>query len=159
MNEQRTILVPTDFRVVSLHTLRLALELIEEPTVHVVLLHCLTLDDSITELLFYSPNRTVDDLSTDDFQHAINIIRNRFEHKIGELQMKLFHGRVQSTFDTLLETWQIDAIFVPKSYALHLGKRAFDPWPYIVRCPVPCYQLPWDWQSITEEDRLENSFF
>ncbi len=158
MDEQITILIPTDFRVASLHTLRLALELIQEPVVNVVLLHCRTLDDSITDLLFYSPRRIVDDLLTNDFRDAISLISNRFEHKMGKLRIELFHGHAQSTFNVLLETLQIDAIYVPKSYSLHVAKRAFDPLPYIVKCTIPYYRLPWDWQYITEEDRLENLF-
>lgn len=158
MDEPKTILIPTDFRVASLHTLRLALELIEESVVNVVLLHCRTLDDSITELLFYSPKRIVNELLTDDFRDALSLIRNRFEHKVGQLQIELFHGHVQSTFDTVLERWQIDAIYVPKSYALLLSNRAFDPGPYIVNCSVPYYHLPWEGEYSTQEDRLDHLF-
>lgn len=159
MNSQKTILVPTDFRVASLHTLRLALELIEEAPVNVVLLYCETLDDSITELLFYSPTRLIDDLSTTDFNDAVSILKNRFEHKLGDLQIRLFHGRVQSTFDTLLDTLKIDSIFVSESYQLQVSNRAFDPWPYIRECQIPYYEIGSNGQFISPEaDKLENLF-
>jgi hypothetical protein len=159
MTGHKTILVPTDLRVASLHSLRLALELIDEPTVNIVLLYCQTLDDSITERLFYSPARIIRDLSTDDFDDALSILRNRFEHKIGNLRVELFHGFAQSAFDTLLETLGIDSIFFSQSYLLHLGKRAFDPWPYIQKCPVPHYKIgPKEHADLPQEDKLENIF-
>lgn len=159
MPSQKVILVPTDFRVASLRTLRLALELINEPTVDVVLLHCQTLDDSITELLFYSPTRIIEDLLTEDFGDAVSILRNRFEHTIGNLRIELFHGYAQSTFNSLLDRLKIDSIFVSQSYPLHLGKEAFDPWPYIRKCPVPYYEIGSNSHStIPETDKLENLF-
>jgi hypothetical protein len=159
MTIPKKILVPTDFRVASLHPLRLALELIEEQPVDVVLLYCQTLDDSITELLFYSSTRIIEDVSTADFEDAISILRNRFEYKIGTLQIELFHSHAQHAFDTLLATLGIDAIFIAQSYPLHLGKRAFDPRPYIEKCPVPHYKLGLGQQSdLSEADKLENLF-
>lgn len=159
MISQKKILVPTDFRVASLHPLRLALELIEEPAVDVVLLYCQTLDDSITELLFYSPTQIIRDLSTDDFNDAVSILRNRFEHKMGNLRIELFHGHAQHTFNTLLNTLSIESIFLCRSYPLHLGKRAFDPWPYIRKCPIPHYKIGTrEYSVFPEEDKLENLF-
>ncbi len=159
MGGQKTILVPIDFRVASLNTLRLALELIDEPTVHVVLLHCETLDDSITERLFYSPRQIISDSTTNDFDDAVSILRNRFEHIIGNLRIELFHGYLQNTFDAMLERLNVDLIFVPDSYRLQLTKRAFDPLPYIKKCKVPHYELGLGQQyTMPEADRLENLF-
>ena len=159
MNRRKTILVPTDFRVASLNMLRLALEEVAEPRVNVVLLHCEVLDDSITELLFYSPSRIIRDLLTDDFEEALSILTNRFEDRIGQFQIKLFHGHVQSVFDTLLDTLEIDAIYFSRLYKQHLGKRAFDPTPYIVNGVIPYYEIEWLRQETTfEKDRLENLF-
>lgn len=156
---QLTVLIPTDFRVASLNTLRCALEQIDEPRVNVVLLYCETLDDSITELLFYSPKRIIGDLLTTDFRDAISILINRFENKLGDFQIELFHGKVQSVFDTLLDTLKVDAIYVSTSYQLHLSGRAFDPASYIRRSQAPCYEVAWETQdAITEEDSLENLF-
>ncbi|MBC8152497.1 MAG: hypothetical protein H7Z72_06265 [Bacteroidetes bacterium] len=159
MNTHKTILVPTDFCVPSLNILRLALEEITEPRVNVVLLHCHTLDDSITERLFYSPARIIQDLMTDDFDEALSILRNRFENQIGELQIKLFHGHVQSVFDTLLDTLKIDAIYFSKSYRQHLSKRAFSATPYIVNGVIPYYELDLARRETSfERIKLENLF-
>ncbi len=159
MNRQKTILVPTDFCVASLNTLRLALEEIDAPTVNVVLLHCTTRDDSITELLFYSPSRIIRDLLTDDFEEALSMLTNRFENKIGQFRIELFHGHVQSVFDTLLETLKIDAIYFSKSYKQRLTNHAFDATPYIVNGAVPYHEIERFRQETTfEKDRLENLF-
>lgn len=159
MNKDKTILVPTDFCVPSLNTLRLALEQTTEPRVNVVLLHCQTLDDSITELLFYSPSRIIRDLLTDDFREALSILNNRFENRIGQLEIKLFHGHAQSVFDTLLDTLQIDAIYFSRSYEQRLTNRAFDATPYIVKGVIPYQELEWLHQETTaDKDKLENLF-
>lgn len=156
---QKTILIPTDFRVASLNTLRLALERLEESSVNVVLLYCEALDMSITELLFYSPERMIKELTTTDFRDALSILMNRFENEIDELSIELFHGHVQSVFDTLLDTLQIDEIYVAKTYQLHLSRRAFSPMPYIKRSKIPCYELASKQQRfIPEEDKLDNLF-
>lgn len=159
MITQRTILIPIDFRVASLSALSLALEQTDEPTVRVVLLYCESLDNSITELLFYSPERTIDDLLTRDFRDALTILLNRFENTVDDLRIELFHGHAQRAFDALLDTLQIDAVYVAKSYRLHLAGRAFDPMPYIRKSNVPHYELTSDRPHLTaEQDKLENLF-
>ncbi len=159
MIRHKTILVPTDFRVASLNTLRWALEESNESTVDVVLLYCETLDDSITERLFYSPRRIIDGLLTADYKDAISILRNRFENKLGELRIELFHGKTQPAFDTLLNTLNIDAIYLSTLYRLHRPGRTFDPASYIKQGKVPYYEVAWFPQDvITTEDSLENLF-
>ncbi|GAB3503727.1 hypothetical protein GCM10027341_33280 [Spirosoma knui] len=154
-----TILVPIDFRVASLNTLRWALEQVDAPSVNVVLLYCERLDDSITELLFYSPKRIVKDLMTPDFEDAINILINHFENKIGELKIELFHGKVQSTFDTLLDTLKIDKIYLAQFYQLQLPKQAFDPLPYIRKTHIPYREIAWIPQEVlVHQDSLEHLF-
>ncbi len=159
MNRQKTILVPTDFCVASLNTLKLALEQVEEPKVNVVLLYCEYRDDSITELLFYSPSQIIRGLLTDDFRDAVSMLTNRFENKIGQLRVELFHGHAQATFDMLLDTLNVDAIYFSKVYKLRAAKRSFDPTPYIVNGVVPYYEVEWPSQETASEiDKLENLF-
>lgn len=159
MNRQKTILIPTDFCVASLNPLRLALEQTPEPAVNVVLLHSRMLDDSITELLFYSPARIIHDLLTDDFREALSMLRNRFGNKFGLLRIELFHGYAQCTFDMLSDTLKIDAIYFSKSYKQQLTQRAFDATPYIIKGVIPYYDVDELWQETTvEKYRLENLF-
>lgn len=159
MNQLKTILIPIDFRVASLNTLRWALEQLEEPRVNVVLLYCKHLDDSITELLFYSPRRIINDLLTDNFKDAIRILSNHFGPKVSKINIELFHGGVQSVFDTLLDTLGVDAIYVATLYRLHCPKRAFDPLPYIRESTIPCHEIAWIPQELpAHEDSLDHLF-
>jgi hypothetical protein len=156
---QTTILIPTDFRVASLNTLRWALEQLDAPEVDVVLLHCETLDQSITELLFYSPRRLINDRRTTDFDDALSILLNHFAHKVGQVHLELFHGRSQSAFDALLQTLRIDAIYVAKLYSLYLTGRAFSSVPYIHRAAVPVIELGWIPPEVpAHTDSLEHLF-
>ncbi|KAB7727375.1 hypothetical protein F5984_22390 [Rudanella paleaurantiibacter] len=143
MSERRKILIPTDFRVSSLHTLRLALGSIDAPKVDVVLLYGTTLDTSITEMLFYSPRRIIADLLTDDFREGISILVNRFESKIGDWQIELFHGYRQRSFDALLATLGVDTCYMGRSYPFHLTGDAFDLTPFLQKTVVPCHEVDW----------------
>jgi len=51
----KTILIPIDFRVASLNTLKYALERSSGSPHRVILIYAEYLEDSITELLFYRP--------------------------------------------------------------------------------------------------------
>lgn len=160
MIERRKILIPTDFRVSSLHTLRLALEEIDAPKVDVVLLYGTTLDTSITEMLFYSPRRIIADLLTDDFREGISILFNRFESKIGDWQIELFHGYRQRAFDTLLNTLGVDTCYMGRSYPYHLTGDAFDLTPFLQKSVVPCREVDWAHEVDIPfaEDGLESLF-
>ncbi len=123
----KTILVPIDFRVASLNTLKLALEPYSEDPIEVILMYSEYLDDSITELLFYTPNKTVANHITPAFKEALEIIKNRFEGKIKHISIELFHGYNKNAIKTFLEANKVDEIYLAKNYQLRTSKRAFDP--------------------------------
>lgn len=127
----KTILVPIDFRVASLNTLKLALEPYSEDPIEVILMYSEYLDDSITELLFYTPNKTVANNITPAFREALEIIRNRFEGKIKYISIELFHGHNKNAIKTFLEANKVDEIYIAKNYQLKMSKRAFDPTPLL----------------------------
>ena len=159
MDTRNTILVPVDFRVASLNTLRLAMESVPETHMSVLLCYCECMTDSITELLFYSPNRRVNELMTEDFKEALAILRNRFEKKLGDVTIDLFHGRNQNAFNAFLSGRQVGQLYIPKSYKLHCKNGAFDPIPYITKSRVPFHEVDWmNAQSTVETAQLESVF-
>jgi hypothetical protein len=64
----KRILIPIDFSVESLNTLKRALDGLGDTHVEVILMYAEYLSDSITELLFYSPDDKRKELVTPIYQ-------------------------------------------------------------------------------------------
>ncbi len=154
----KTILVPIDFKVESLNTLKFALAEQEEP-IHVILLYGNILSDSITELLFYSPHKYIAELMTKEFEEALAIIKNRFTKNILYIHIELFNAPSTGLLRNLVQHHKIDAIYVPKNYALKLGKSGFDPVPYLKKMLITQHEIEWSVQAFPDEsDQLQALF-
>jgi hypothetical protein len=127
----KTILIPIDFRTESLHTLKIALEAHTIEPTKIVLMYAESLGDSITELLFYTPGKSITNLTTPEFTEALEIIKNRFEGMITSISIKAFHGLNTNALKSFCEANNIDAIYIPKTYKLKTPKRAFNPIPLL----------------------------
>ncbi|HQA59356.1 MAG TPA: hypothetical protein PK033_15990, partial [Acetivibrio sp.] len=78
MKHNKNILIPIDFTIESLNTLKFALEENKNEQLTVVLMYATHLSDSITELLFYSQYKIIQKLINQPFKDAINIINNTY---------------------------------------------------------------------------------
>lgn len=155
----KNILVPIDFRVASLNTLKLALEFCKDQKVNAVLMYAQHLDDSITELMFYSKYKRIKALQSSEFVEAIEIIRNRFEEKLIDIRIELFHGNNASFLSNFLRANKIEEIFIPKNYELKLIKHAFNPIPIIKKAKLPVVELEWiHSNNKTEQEQLTALF-
>lgn len=157
---QKTILVPTDFCVASLNTLRLALEQVpDDQAVHVVLMYAESLDDSITELLFYAPKKKLEALKSNAFEEALAILKNRFDQRIASVRFELFHGYTRSAMRGFVEANQVDAVFIPQAYRLKPAKRGFDPIPLLKKSKITLQEVEWEDRSASfEENQLQLLF-
>lgn len=155
-----TILVPIDFRVASLNTLKLALESCSGRQVQVVLMYAETVDDSISELLFYTPDKKIKDLTTPEFKEALEVLKNRFEGTIaGGIIFRLFHGRTAAAFFNFAKANGIDTVFIPKTYPLALPLKAFDPTPLIRKSAIPFREVGWEiGRTATEQEQIITLF-
>lgn len=139
----KRILIPTDFSVESLNTLRKALDSLGDTEVVVILMHSEYLSDSITELLFYDPEVKRRAMITPAFQEAINILKNKYDSIFTDMRIECFHGYGVSAFKNFVEGQKIDIIFIPKSYTLQPPKNGFDPIPIIKRSKLTSYEMDW----------------
>lgn len=157
---QRTLLVPTDFSVNSLNALRLALEqLQDDQPVNIVLMYAEWLDDSITELLFYSPKKRIESLKSAVYEEALTILQNRFDNRIASIRIELFHGYNTRAFYNFAEANQIDQVFVLQDYTFRPAKRGFDPMPLIKKSNLPIQYVVWkDPETYFEENQLQLLF-
>lgn len=140
----KRILIPVDFKVQSLNTLKLAMASIDNYAVSVTLMFAEIPSDSITDLLFYSPARRIDSLTTVEFRKAMAILMNRYENTITEINIELLHSMSDSYFENFLEANRIDEIYIPEQYKLNICGRAFDPIPVIMRSGARVFPVKWE---------------
>lgn len=153
------ILIPTDFHVESLNTLKLAMNHIETYEVDVVLLYAEDLGSSITELLFYNPKKVVESLRSKEFEEALSILKNRFESRINSISYEIFHGFRVKLLEDFMESKNIDSIYLPKTYRLQMPKKGFDPMPLIKKSKLSYTELDWEAGINTSEEFQLSSLF
>ena len=124
---KKTIVIPTDFTVNSLNTLKAVLSSNPSGTsLDIILLHGMNLSDSIRDLLFFSKMKHIDALSNAEFEEAREVLCNKFDSHINSLKTDLFTGFNQSAFNSYLEANRIDKIYIPDSKENLPNKNSFD---------------------------------
>lgn len=153
------VLIPTDFHVESLNTLKLAMNHLETYEVDVVLMYSEDLGNSITELLFYNPKKVVESLKTEEFDEALSILKNRFESRIKSISYEVFHGYRVPLVEDFIASKNIDSIFLPKSYKLRMRKKGFDVIPLIKNSRLAYKELDWETGVYDSEELQLNALF
>lgn len=153
------ILIPTDFHVESLNTLKLAMNHLESYEVDVVLMYSEDLGNSITELLFYNPKKVIESLRTKEFDEALSILKNRFESRIKSISYEIFHGYRVKLMEDFIESKNIDSIYLPKTYHLQMPNKGFDTIPLIKKSKLSYKELDWEaGLNSSEEYQLSTLF-
>lgn len=147
----KTILIPTDLSVASLNTLKLALNRQGEGGVKAVLMHARRMPSGISDLLFYSPQRTLREHMDEPFLEALAVLRNRYERTLLQVEVVLFHGNTRSAFDQFLRSHAVDEVHVQRGARPTFRGEAFDPLPFIRDCAVPVVE------EVLEQPRTEVS--
>ena len=147
---EKKILIPIDFRVESLNTLKYALDDLKQEKSKIILMYSEYISDSITELLFYDPAKKIRELASSDFNDAIAIINNTHESSLHTIKIELFN---------FYEAHAIDLIYLPKDYCLKPHKNGFDPTPLIKKSKVEYKEVAWaSDRPTTNKDELTQLF-
>ena len=155
----KKILIPTDFKIESLNTLKYSLEERKQEKSSVILMYSAYNSDSITDLLFYNPTKIVEALVNSNFNDAINIIKNTYETSIHSFKIELFHGLNLNAFLNFYESHGIDLVYLPKDYCLKPYKNGFDPIPLIKKSKVQYSEVAWtSGQGTSNKDELNQLF-
>ena len=155
----KKILIPTDFKIESLNTLKYSLEERKQEKSSVILMYSAYNSDSITDLLFYNPTKIVEALVNSNFNDAINIIKNTYETSIHSFKIELFHGLNLNAFLNFYESHGIDLVYLPKDYCLKPYKNGFDPIPLIKKSKVQYSEVAWTSdQGTSNKDELNQLF-
>ncbi|GEC78385.1 hypothetical protein [Flavobacterium aquatile] len=124
---RKTVLIPTDFTVQSLNILKSVLSTNESNVkLDIILLHGLSLNDSIRDLLFSSKYQQIESLTTPEFEEACEVIKNKFDSQISSLRIDLFTGYNVAAFNNYLEGNRVVDIYVSDKKPVFTNKKSFD---------------------------------
>ena len=154
----KRILIPTDFSIESLNTLKYALKDNTIFELEVILLHAEFLSDSITDLLFYSKSTIIKSHINEGFEKALSVLENHF-NEIKSLRFEILHYNKYEAMIQFLKTNKVDEIYIPKSYPLSLSKKSFNTLPLLQKSGFPLAEI--DWKStpgLSEQDHITNLF-
>jgi hypothetical protein len=155
----KKILIPIDFKIESLNTLKYALEERKQEQSCITLMYSEYSSDSITDLLFYHPAKITRALASAQFNDAIDIITNTYESSLQSCKIEVFHGLNRNAFLNFYEAKEIDLIYLPKEYKLKPHKNGFDPIPLIKRSKVEYREVAWtSEEDTTSKDELNHLF-
>lgn len=154
----KIILVPTDYSIRSLNILKHALNKDSSESLAVVFVTGVILQDSITELLFFSKRELVDSLMSNEFKEACQIIQNRYANRISDMRFKIFTGFTQSAFNNFLEANRINEIYLSEN-KLNYPKRCFDPAPYMRKSTTDKTVVSWAETSESSRPNHLNELF
>jgi hypothetical protein len=155
----KKILIPVDFKIESLNTLKYCLEERKLEKSSIILMYSAYSGDSITEILFYNPGKIVEALVSSNFNDAINIIKNTYESSFDSFKIELFHGLNTKAFLNFYNAHGIDLVYLPKDYCLKPYKNGFDPIPLIKKSKVEFREVAWSSENdLADKDDLNKLF-
>jgi hypothetical protein len=158
---RKTVLIPTDFSIESLTVLKnYLIEAESYVSYDIILLHGTHLNDSISDLLFFSKGKILNELTNEAFEEACKILKNKFASKINSLRKDLFTGYNQSAFNSYVEANRVEVACVPANYEWKWSnKKSFNLMPYITKSEVSVEEIGWKrLPNIPEKAKLAELF-
>jgi len=157
---KKTILIPTDFTVQSLNVLKNILtNSAPKSNFDIILLHGLSLSDSIRDLLFFSKSQQLESLVSLEFEEAIEVLNNKFDSQISSLTIDLFTGYNLTSFNNYLEGKKVAQIYISENALKKTNSKSFDLLPFIKKCSVPVLSVDTKTASDTiEREKIADVF-
>ena len=154
----KTLLMPTDFTIRSLHILRHAINNNTGQSLKILFVTGFNLKDSIVEQLFFSRQSTIDTLVGDSFKQACQIIQNKYASQIVTIRFELYTGYTQAAFGNFLTARGVDELYISEN-TLQFPEKCFDPSPYLRGSVLPKVFVSWDEaQKLTHENQVIELF-
>lgn len=150
---KKNILIPTDFSVESLNVVKSFLNQAQAGCKYnIVLVYGARLNDSISDLLFFSKSKMINSFSDESFDDACDIIKNKYASQIDMIRKDIFTGGGQAAFEHYLEANHIDEAYIPGNYTLQLTKKgSFDTLPFIKASRLNIQEVNWRKSGTTPE--------
>lgn len=155
----KTVLIPIDFTIESLNTVKIAIEENKHESVHVILMYAENLTSSISELLFYSSPKVIQSHLSPQFSEALSILKNTYETTIKSMRIVLFHGYNKQSFINFHEGLKVNSVYFPMNYKLSIKKKGFDPIPLIKKSNIAYKEVAWPFDNLPSEPDELNQLF
>lgn len=145
----KTILFPTDFTIESLNVVKTVLNDVNpNMKCDIILVHGIRMSDSISDLLFFSKSRFIEEISNEAFDDACEVIRNKFDSRINSIRTDIFSGYNQNAFNNFVEGNKVDEAYMPMNYDLKLTyRKSFNILPFIKNSSVVVNEIAWQAQQ------------
>lgn len=136
----RTILIPTDFTSTPLLLLKHA-ALTSHEKFEVVFMYSTFVSDSITDLLFYSPQKILHQVIPQEFAEGCAIMQNKYPGKIVNIRYEIFHGSSSDSFRIMAQLNKVESVFLATDMPYKLRKSEFNPVKLILRSGIPVEEV------------------
>lgn len=159
---KKTILIPTDFTIESLNVLKTFLNNADKECKYdIILLHGAFLNDSITDLLYFSKRKQIKNFSNSQFDEAFLVIKNKHESMINSIRKEVFFGLNQNAFNNFVEGNKIEEAYIPAHRMMHLrNKKSFDLIPYVLKSGIKVHEISTYVEApIPEKGKVAEVFF
>lgn len=113
----KNILIPTDFSLQSLKLIHAAVKKFNGQRLKIHLVHALETENSISDLLFFKKRLRANFLCSEKFVEACEVIKNKYESIISNIQIEFYFGQSNIYKKNFLEARNIDAIMLPLNYS------------------------------------------
>jgi len=134
----KKILIPTDFTVKSLETVKRAIAQTGLQPLDIVLLHGANLPNSTMDLLFFSKARIIKKLKTEEFTEACDILRNKYSSKIRSFHIEVITSNRSAYFKNFIDASKIQEIYVPTKGTLNFrSTKGFNTLSLMKKCDLP----------------------
>lgn len=126
------VLIPTDFSEDSLTHLETLIQKNQEGHFEYVLIFSEHLDDSITELLFYSPSKFLESKMPKSFKIGFGQITEKYKQNCN-INLLPFHGFTSSAFENFVVGNGITNYLIPQNLEYKIG---LNPIKFINKCKL-----------------------
>lgn len=162
----KTILIPTDFSVDSLNLVKLALQRNQnsDERLRIILVYGQWASSSITELLFYSKSKALEQLESAEFKSCCKLLMEKYEGIIEQMSIDIFSGTNQNAFQNYLEGNKVSEAYFSTTYNFKLkNKSSFSLLPFFTKSKIKLVEMNWDSASKetseSRQDELSALFF
>lgn len=136
----QTVLIPTDFTTTPLLLLKHA-ALSAADKLEVIFMYSTFTSDSITDLLFYSPQRILQAAIPRDFREGCAIMMNKYPEKISGIRYEVFHGNNATAFQILADLNKVDKVLIARDQPFRLHGYEFNPVSNILTSNIPVEEV------------------
>lgn len=163
MVKAKRVIIQTDFTVNSLNIVVDLLDRHPDQHFEIILIHGLRSDNSITELLGFHPEDHLEDLQTEEFIKACQLMRSKYGERINEMYADIITSQTDNYFKNYCRGNRIDHLVVAKDFRFEkVTPKSFDllaTFNRNSRIGLSVIHLETQSESIPVIDKLDSLFF